>query len=391
MLQYDFSHDVDRRGTDSIKWTMFGEDVLPMWVADTEFGAPPAVMEAVRQRLEHPVFGYQADSPVLRETLAARLAARYGWQVDPAWIVPMPGLVAGLNIVTYSTGEAGDGVLMTPPIYPPFMYAAHNFGREIQHAELAALTNGHILRYEFDFDALERAVTPRSKLLLLCNPHNPTGRIFTPDELTRIAAFADKHDLIVCSDEIHAELVYNGHQHTPLAMVAPELASRVITLYAPSKTFNIPGLGSAAAIVPDEALRNKLRTTGYHFGMIPNALGFVAAEAAYRDGDHWLTALMTHLEGNRDFVVEYVAAHMPGVTVTRPEATYLAWMDFRAVGLDDPFKFFLKEAKVALTNGAECGPGGAGFARLNFGCSRAMLRQALEQMTAALGNREKAG
>jgi cystathionine beta-lyase len=391
MPEFDFSYDVDRRGTNAIKWTMFGDDVLPMWVADTEFGAPPAVMEAVRQRLEHPVFGYQADMPALRETLAGRLAARYGWQVDPVWILPMPGLVAGLNIVTHTIGVAGDGVLMTPPIYPPFMHASTNFGLEIQHAELTAHGDGHIVRYELDFDALERAVTPRSKLLLLCNPHNPTGRVMSEDELTRLAAFAERHNLIVCSDEIHAELTYTGNQHIPLAKIAPELASRIITLYAPSKTFNIPGLGSAAAIVPDEVLRNKLRMTGFHFGMIPNALGFVAAEAAYRAGDDWLAALMTHLEGNRDFVVDYVAAHMPGVAVTRPEATYLAWMDFRAVALDDPFKFFLKEAKVALTNGAECGPGGAGFARLNFGCSRAMLTQALEQMSAALGYREKVG
>jgi cystathionine beta-lyase len=384
MTDFDFSQDVDRRGTNSIKWDLFGEDVLPMWVADTEFAAPVAVIEAIRARLEHPVFGYTADSPTLRETLVARMQARYGWTIDPTWIVFMSGLVAGLNIVTRTVGEAGEGILMNPPIYPPFMYASRNFARTMQNAPLAYSSNGHTIDYALDFAALEAAVTPITRLFLFCNPHNPSGRVFTRAELEQVAEFCERHDLILCSDEIHSELTYSGQQHIPIASLSPEIAARTITLIAPSKTFNIPGLGNAAAIVPDAALRDQLRMTGYSMGAIPNALGYVAAEAAYREGDAWLRALLLHLEGNRDFLVEYVREYLPGVKTTVPQATYLAWLDFRDTGLENPQRHLLEKAKVALNNGAEFGAEGLGFARLNFGCSRAMLTQGLEQIRDSL-------
>jgi cysteine-S-conjugate beta-lyase len=384
MTDFDFSRDIERRGTNSIKWTLYGEDVLPMWVADTEFAAPVAVIDAIRARLEHPVFGYQADSPALRETIAARMLARYGWDVDPSWILLMPGLVAGLNIVTRAVGEAGDGVLMTPPIYPPFMYAPRNFARVIQNAPLTYRSQGHILDYAMDFDALEAAVTPNTKLFLFCNPHNPAGRVFSRAELEQVAAFCERHDLILCSDEIHSDLTYSGQQHIPIASLSSEIANRTITLIAPSKTFNIPGLGNAAVIIPDKSLRDKLRMMGYHLGAIPSALGFVAAEAAYREGDAWLMALMAHLEANRDFLVTYVNTQMPGVKTTSPQATYLAWLDFRELSIENPHQYFLERAKVALSNGADFGAEGQGFARLNFGCSRTMLTEALERMRLAL-------
>jgi cysteine-S-conjugate beta-lyase len=384
MMTFDFTRDVDRRGTNSAKWTYFGEDVLPMWVADTEFGVPPQVIEAIKGRLEHPVFGYQMDEPALRNTIAERMRTRYGWHVEPEWVLLMSGLVLGLNLVSKVVGEAGDGVIITPPVYPPFMHAPHNFGREIHNAPLTMTADGHILHYELDLDALERAVTPRSRLVLFCNPHNPSGRVFSRADLEVLIAFCQRHSLTLCSDEIHSDLIYAENQHIPVAMLSPDFAPQTITLVAPSKTFNMPGLGNAAAIVPDKALRTKIQMAMFYLGAMPNALGHAAANAAYTYGDDWLAALMTHLQGNRDFIIEYARERMPGVRVTRPEATYLTWMDFRDLHLENPFKFFLENAKVALTNGADFGAEGQGFARLNFGCSRSMLEQALEKMRVAL-------
>jgi cysteine-S-conjugate beta-lyase len=383
-MVFDFSQNVDRRGTSSAKWTYFGEDVLPMWVADTEFGVPPQVIEAVKGRLEHPIFGYQMDLPQLRATIVERMAARYGWAIEAEWILFVPGLVLGLNVVNQAVGEVGDGVIITPPIYPPFMHAPHNFGREVQNAPLTLTIDGHLLRYDLDFDALEKAVTPRSRMLMLCNPHNPAGRVFSRAELESLVAFCQRHDLILCSDEIHSDLMYSESRHIPAAQLAGDTIERTVTLISPSKTFNMPGLGGASIIVPDKGLRANIQQRVFMLGAMPNSLSYWAATAAYREGDAWLAALMTHLQRNREFVVDYVRDHMPGVRVTRPEATYLAWLDFREFNLDSPFKFFLEKAKVALSNGADFGAEGQGFARLNFGCSQTMLEQALESMRGAL-------
>jgi cystathionine beta-lyase len=384
MTTYDFTTDIDRSGTHSVKWTMYGEDVLPMWIADMEFGAPPAVIDAIRARLEHPVFGYQEDSPSLREAIAERQAARHGWQVNPEWIVLLPGLVMGLNLVAHTVGERGDGILMTPPIYPPFLQVCQTHDRQGQYAPLTHHVDGHIMHYTLDADAMRAALTERTRLLLFCNPHNPTGRVFTRAELGQVAAVAEEHNLILCSDEIHAELMMGESQHIPLATLAPEIAARSITLVAPSKAFNLPGLGCAAAIVPDAALRNKLRMTKYSYGALTNILGYAAAEAAYRHGDEWLAGLRTQLTANRDTVVDFVEEQLPGVTVTRPEATYLSWLDFRALGIEKPATFFLEKAKVALNEGEVFGMGGAGFARLNYGCSPGMLMKGLGRLEAAI-------
>lgn len=384
MPTYDFTQNVDRSGTHAVKWTMYGEDVLPMWVADMEFSAPPAVMDAIRARLEHPVFGYQEDSPSLREAIAKRQAARYGWQVNPEWIILLPGLVMGLNLVAHAVGERGDGILITPPIYPPFLHVCHNHDRVGQFAPLRHIVKNQIMHYALDAEALRAAITEHTRLLLFCNPHNPTGRAFTREELIQVAAVAEQHNLVLCSDEIHAELMLGESRHIPLASLAPEIEARSITLVAPSKAFNIPGLGCAAAIVPDAALRTKLRMTKYGYGALTNILGYAAAEAAYRHGDEWLAALLIQLKANRDTVVDFVEERLPGVSVTRPEATYLSWLDFRALGIEKPAALFLERAKVALNEGETFGIGGAGFARLNFGCSPAMLIEGLGRLETAL-------
>lgn len=384
MTFYDFTQNVDRRGTNSVKWTLYGENVLPMWVADMEFGAPPAVIEAIQARLKHPVFGYQDDSPSLREAIAERQAARYGWQVKPEWIVLLPGLVMGLNLVAHTIGERGDGILITPPIYPPFLQVCHTHDRQGQFAPLHHTVEGQIMHYTLDTDAMRAAITERTRLLLFCNPHNPTGRAFTRGELEQVASIAEEHNLVLCSDEIHAELMMGQSQHIPIAALAPEIEARSITLVAPSKAFNIPGLGCAAAIVPDEMLRKKLRKTKESYGALANILGYAAAEAAYRHGDEWLAELLKQLTANRDTVVDFVEERLPGVTVTRPQATYLSWLDFRELGMDKPAAFFLEKAKVALNEGEIFGVGGAGFARLNYGCSPGMLTEGLERLEAAI-------
>ncbi|MCC6614578.1 MAG: PatB family C-S lyase [Anaerolineae bacterium] len=387
MVDFNFEHDVDRRGTHAIKWDRYGADVLPMWVADMEFAVPPQVIEAVQRRLQHPVFGYQADAPELRAIIAERMGARYGWQVDPDWIVILPGVVSALNMAVYGMTSPGDAVLMTPPIYPPFIHLSEHQNRQIHAVEMPFTREGHVLNYELDFDGLEAAAADaRSRMFLFCNPHNPTGRVFTRAELERVADLCERHDLILCSDEIHCDVVYSGNQHIPVASLSPEIARRTVTLIAPSKTFNMPGMACSAAIVPDATLRARLRETAFGFGLLPNVFGYVAAAAAYSEGQPWVDALVQHLERNRDTVVEFVGAQMPGIHVTRPEGTFLAWMDCRELGIDNPYQYFLEHAKVALNDGAPFGAGGQGFVRLNFGCSHDMLMQALSQMAAQIQN-----
>ena len=383
-MNFNFDHDIDRRGTHSTKWDRYCEDVLPMWVADMEFAVPSAVTEAIRRRLEHPIFGYQSDSPELCEIMAERMFRRYAWQVDPDWILLLPGVVSALNMVVFGNTSPGDAVLMTPPIYPPFINLCKNLDRPIHAAEMALSRDGHMLHYELDFDALEAAAASQARLFLFCNPHNPTGRVFTRSELECVADLCERHDLILCSDEIHSDVVYTGHQHIPVASLSPEIAQRTVTLISPSKTFNMPGLICSAAIVPDGTLRARLKKTASGFGLFPSAFGFVAAAAAYSEGQSWVDALVQHLERNRNAVMNFVGTHMPGIHVTQPEGTYLAWLDCRELGIENPYQYFLDHAKVALNDGVPFGPGGQGFVRLNFGCSHNMLMQALSQMEAQI-------
>lgn len=383
-MPYDFDHPPIRRGTDSLKWQRYGS-ALPLWVADMDFAAPEPVLEALHARVAHGVFGYGAPPEELTETLCARMADRYGWAVAPEHIVYLPGLVSGLNVVCRAIGEPGDEVLVQTPVYPPFLAAPENQDRRLVTAELSAEhRNGH-LHYTFDDAAFAAAIGARTRLFILCHPHNPVGRAFSVDELNRLATLCERHDLTICSDEIHCDLLLDGRRHTPLAALAPDIAQRCITLMAPSKTFNIAGLGASFAVIQNSELRRRFKQAMR--GIVPDAniLGLSAALAAYRHGDNWLRALLDYLTANRDYLVEYVARHLPGIGSTVPEATYLAWLDCRGAAIPgNPHEFFLKQANVALNDGATFGPGGEGFVRLNFGCSRAMLAEGLERMRAAL-------
>ena len=374
-MSFDFDHVPDRRGTDSVKWGRYaGRDVLPLWVADMDFPAPPAVLEALRRRVEHGVFGYAAPWPSLVESVVEHVAREHGWSIDPGWLVWLPGLVTGLNVAC----RAVEGAAFTAvPVYPPFLTASARL-------VTAPLRRGAV-RWEWDLPAVEAALGPETRLFLLCHPHNPVGRCWDDAELLALAELAERRDLVVCSDEIHAGLVLEpGRAHRPFATVSPEAARRSITLFAPSKTYNLPGLGCAFAVIPDPALRARFRRAMQ--GIVPhvNVLGMVACEAALRGAGTWHRDLLDYLRGNRQRVLEALN-EIPGLRTTPVEATYLAWIDATTTGIPSPQRA-LEAAGVGLSDGAEFGPGDAyrGFLRLNFGCTRATLDEALARMRKAL-------
>ncbi len=377
----DFDRAVERRGTYSEKWEKYaGRDVIPLWLADMDFASPPSVIEALHRRVDHGVFGYTRAPDELYEVLISTLHDEYGWSVQKEWFVWLPGLVTGLNVACRAVGADRATVLTTVPVYPYFMSAAQWSDRELTTVPLTR-ENG---QWSIDFGRLESAITRRTRLFILCNPHNPVGRVYTRDELERLAEICEKHDLVICSDEIHCSLVLDEDKvHIPTATLSPELSSRIITLMSPSKTFNLPGLGLAFAIIPDPDLRR--RFNGVKAGIVPgvNALAYDAALAAYRDGSEWHTALLSYLRANRD-ALEQAMLNLPELTMSRVEATYLAWIDTRAAGLDDPESFF-EQAGVGLACGRAFG--GPGFVRLGFGCPRKTLMEALDRMGNALSKR----
>ncbi len=378
----DFDCIIDRRATESIKWQIYGADVLPMWVADMDFAAPEPVIAALRARVEHGVFGYEAHPPALVEAIVARLQQLYSWTVAPEAIVFLPGVVTAFNLAAQAFLAPGDGLLIQTPVYPPFFGVTGAANAVMHDMELTRNADG---RYSVDYDLFARTITDRTRLFLLCNPHNPVGRVFRADELTRMAELCLRHNLLICSDEIHCDLIFNGYRHIPIAALAPEIAARTITLMAPSKTFNIAGLHCSFAVITDAELRQRYLAARRGIVDSVNVLGYTAALAAYQAGQPWLEALLSYLETNRDVVVAFVEQSMPGVTVVAPEGTYLAWLDCRAAGIPgNAHDFFLKEARVAVNDGATFGTGGAGFVRLNFGCPRAQLYEGLERMRVAL-------
>jgi cystathionine beta-lyase len=374
----DFDTKIDRSNTGSEKWDKYhGRDIIPLWVADMDFRSPPAVIEALHERIEHGVFGYTHAPASLVEAVLEHLVRDFSWQVQPKWLVWLPGLVCGLNVLSRAVGEPGDEVITFTPIYPPFISAPALSQRNTVKVPLQ-LVDG---RWVADLDALELAITPRTKLLLLCSPHNPVGRAWTREELEQFADLAERHDLIIGSDDIHAGLILDEEiRHLPIATLSPETSRRTITLLAPSKTYNIPGLGCSFAVISDPELRRSfIRAAGR---IVPhvNLLGFTATEAAYRHGEEWRQALLNYLRSNRDLVEEAIAG-IPGLATTHVEATYLAWIDARATGMENPGRFF-EQAGVGLSDGADFDA--PGFVRLNFGCSRQLLAEALERMKTVL-------
>ena len=381
---YDFDTCPDRRGTECEKWDRYPADVLPLWVADMDFVSPEPVVRALRERVAHGVFGYGAEPSALRDLIVARMAERYAWQIRREDIVFTPGVIRGFNLACHTVATPGGGVLVQPPVYPPMLGAADHAGMVRQEARLTRTADGS---YYVDPDAFESALTEQTRLFILCNPHNPVGRVFSHDELVCMAESCLRRGVVICSDEIHCDLVYPGYRHIPIASLDPEIARNTITLMAPSKTYNIAGLDCAFAIIQNEELRKRYQHA--HHGLLGgiNVMGWTAALAAYRDGQEWLTQALAYLESNRDYVYAFVENELPDIAITKMQATYLAWLDCRAVGLDHPHEFFLQNARVALNDGTTFGRGGEGFVRLNFGCPRSILYEALERMKAALDSR----
>jgi cystathionine beta-lyase len=380
-MKYDFDRVIERRGTDSYKWKDYGDDVLPMWVADMDFVSAEPIIQALHQRIDHGVFGYTRPTLELRAVIQERLKEVYQWEIGEEEIVFLPGLVTGLNLFYHAFSIPGDGVLVQPPVYFHFVRDPVTHGRVLDDPPLVQKGD----TYEIDFTLFEKAIGDRTKVFLFCNPHNPVARVFTRKELEKVAEICLRHGVLICSDEIHCDLLYPGYQHVPIATLGPEVANQTITLMAPSKTYNLAGLHCGFAIIQNSKLRRTWQT--FASGLIPgvNIMGEVAALAAFRTGQEWLNQVLDYLKGNRDYLAQYIKEKLPSIRMTKMEATYLAWLDCRETGIPgNPFDFFLKEAKVALNDGVTFGRGGKGFVRLNFACPRKTLTEALDRMSCAL-------
>jgi cysteine-S-conjugate beta-lyase len=380
-MKYDFDQIIERRNTDSVKWGVYAEDVIPLWVADMDFVSADPIIKALQRRVDHRVFGYSRPSQALARAIQERLRRLYGWTTGEQNIIFLPGIVTALNVAFQAFAGPGEGILAQPPVYFHFLRDPVQHQRILQDPPL--VQNGD--SYEIDFDQFERAITKETRVFVLCNPHNPVGRVFTKTELEKIAAICLRHGLIICSDEIHCDLVYAPHRHIPIAMLSPEVEDRTITLMAPSKTYNIAGLECGYAIIPNAELRNRWKD--FCYGLIPgvNIMGHVAALAGLNEGQEWLEQALAYLQANRDWIAGFLREQMPSIQMSRAEATYLGWLDCIETGIaENPAEFFLDQAHVALSDGAEFGKGGKNFVRLNFACPRQRLVQALDRMKSAL-------
>jgi cystathionine beta-lyase len=380
-----FDEIIDRRSTESIKWNYFDEDVLPMWVADMDFRCPDPVVKALRDRVEHGIFGYAGEPPELRRILVDRLQRRFGWSIKPDWIVFLPNVYVGFHLAAHAVTRPGDGVLITPPVYFPILSVPENVRIRGQLSEMICNEG---LDYAVDFDGFERSIGGQSRLFIFCNPHNPIGRVYRRDELERLAKICVEHNLVVCSDEIHADFIYEGHEHIPIASISPEIDRRTITLMSGAKSFNVAGIPFAFAVISDSELRKRYESAGMGLVPHPGVFGITSAIAAFRDGDAWLDELVDYLQENRDAAAAFVRERLPGVSMTPLEGTYLAWLDFRNAGIEGcPHEFLLERAKVGTVDGALFGLGGEGFVRLNLACPRARLTEGLERIERALASR----
>jgi cystathionine beta-lyase len=390
LLSFDFDKIIARDGTASVKQDgragYFGtSDVLPLWVADMDFAAPEAVTNALTRRAEHPVYGYSFYPDSMHDALISWLKNRHGWTVERDWIVMAPGVVTSLFASVMAFTEQGEGVIVQPPVYAPFFSAVTTNQRRLIENPLI-LVDGV---YYIDFEQLERCAADGAKMLVFCSPHNPVGRVWSKLELEQLLTITRRYDMTILSDEIHADLIYPDQQHTTLAMLTND-NDKIITAVAPSKTFNIPGLGLSAMIVPNPAQRTALKKVfdSLHLSNT-NLFSIAAFEAAYRGGEAWLEALLTYLQGNRDFVRDYLKKNIPAIRLIQPQGTYLLWLDCRDLKMTDLQleTFFVKEAKVGLNLGKSFGKGGSGFMRLNIASPRSVIAEALNRIASTLNAR----
>lgn len=388
-MKYNFDASPDRRGSESFKWREYPADVLPLFVADMDFCSPPPVAQALREYVDHGVFGYprglhtfdHEELPELCQTVVERMHQRYRWTIAPEDVVLIPGIVPALSLACHTVAPEGGAVLAQPPVYPPILNSSNKAHMRRQDAELVRQKDGS---YEIDWRTFTAAITGETRMFLLCNPHNPVGRVFRRDELLRMAEICLSRNVLICADEIHSDLLFDGLEHVPMASLAPEIADQTITFVSPSKTFNLAGVQCAFAIISNADLRRRFQAAREGLTGWVNVMGLLAAEAAYRVGQPWLDELLPYLQENRDFLAAFIEKELPSINMWKPEGTYLAWLDCRGAGIADPYQFFLKEARVAFSNGPTFGSGGTGFVRLNFGCTRATLEAALNRMKTAM-------
>ncbi|WP_458130168.1 MalY/PatB family protein [Pseudomonas sp. Z2-11] len=378
-MTFDFDQVFERQGTGSTKWSRYPAEVLPMWVADMDFAAPPMVIDALHKRLEHPMLGYSVAQDSLRAAIVADLWSKYGWRVEPQQILFLPGVEPGFNMALHALVEPQQNVVVQVPNYPPLRHAPGHWNLNKVELPFTPLDG----EFHTPLGALRDALQGGGALLL-SNPHNPLGKVFGRDELKAVADICIEQDAWIISDEIHAELCFDGRVHIPTASLGAEIAERTITLMSASKAYNIAGLKTSFAIIQNARLRERVNSA--RAGMVDsvNALGLEATRAAYSEAGPWLEALKAYLQANRDYLVDAVKNRLPGVTMTVPQGTYLAWLDCSGLGLDDPQAFFLKEAKVGLSAGMDFGDDAGQFVRLNFGCPRALLEEGLARMERSL-------
>ncbi len=380
----DFDLFIDRKPTESLKWNCYPDDVLPLWVADTDFRCPPAVIDALHKRVDHGIFGYGLTPEGLDRVVIDRLSRLYNWEVIPEQISYVPGIVTGFSIVLRALCEKGDAVIFQTPAYPPFIGSPKASGLIGIQNPMYRDDQG---TYRVDFDLFERQVVENKvKIYILCNPQNPTGRVFNKEELYKLGEICLRHGVIICSDEIHGDILYDGCKHTPIASLDPEISKITATFMAPSKTYNIAGLHASVAVIQDEGLRNSVKGYMEYLISSPGILSLVAAKAAYEHGDEWLREQIAYLQKNRDLIGETIDdGRLPGIHWSKPEGTFLAWLDCRELRIEgDPQEFFMQNAKVCMNDGCTFGDAGEGFLRLNFGCTQAVLKHALENMSDAI-------
>lgn len=386
-MNYSFDEIVNRKGTNCYKWDSlqgcFGaEELLPFSVADSDFRTAPEIINALKERVKHGIFGYPFRDEEYSKATVNWIGRRHGWEVSKDWIVPLCGVVTSMSFAVQAFTSPGDKVLIQTPVYGPFYNVITKNRREIVENPLRF--NKH--RYEMDFDDLEIKCAAGVKMMLLCNPHNPVGRVWEKSELERVTGICRKYGVIIVSDEIHSDLIYKGHRHIP-AGYAADHSDKTIVCTAASKSFNIPGLQTSNAIIPDDAMRKRYCELVYsHFIPAPNFLGMLATQVAYDNSEKWLEDQLAYLESNRDFLIEYINSNMPQIDVTQPEGTYLAWLDFRSLKISNEalMKLLVEKGRVALSNGTEFGSKGEGFMRFNFACPRTQLKEGLDRIRQAL-------
>ncbi|WP_414912397.1 MalY/PatB family protein [Pseudomonas sp. IT-P44] len=382
-MTFDFDQVFDRHNTGSTKWSRYPADVLPMWVADMDFAAPPVIIQALQKRLEHPLLGYSVAQDDLRNAIVTDLWNKYAWRVEPQELVFLPGVESGFNMALNALVQPQQNVVVQTPNYPPLRHAPGLWGLNKVELNFEAMADG---TYATPLQALRQSLEGGGALLL-SNPHNPLGKAFPREELQAVANICVAQGAWIISDEIHAELCFDGRQHIPTASLSPEIARRTITLMSASKAYNIAGLKTSFMIIQDRALRERVNHA--RCGMVDsvNPLGMEATRVAYTEGAPWLAALKDYLQSNRDYLVEAVRTRLPGISMNVPQSTYLAWLDCSALGLENPQQFFLEKAKVGLSPGLDFGDDSQQFVRLNFGCPRALLEEGIARMERSLRDR----